>query len=341
MEPMASIQPAPAESFSLGDFFGGLQSVDLESEAMLSDDIDVWRSAIRYKQERSDWSFEAGLSTTDYTLDYQPFSLFGGFPISLDETTWQADLTVAHRIGDSLEGSLTLSGYEGFPDYRSIWIAEYYAPDPRGWSVTGGMIWDPAIGTRLGIDLTYGRDTIAPGWTFGAPGNDLLESRIVALRWEQAVNPRLKTETALLYNDISDRDPRLHLQSSWTAALTDDLTLRVQFGGAAENPDFEALYGGLSLDYQITSEWSATCGGRLYDDTGEIESSGFNTAAPGVETIEFGASLLYDTGEHAVRLGLSCYETSHDPVDLDNSFFANLYHDRDWWTIRLAYTANF
>lgn len=352
-EPMDSGEPDPVAGASFGDLFGGLQRIDLESEAMLSDDIDVWRSAFRYAQDRGGWSIEAGASFTDYSLDYEPFALFGGSPASLDESTWQGDLTFAHEIGDSFEGSLTLSGYDGYSDYRSIWIAEYYrqtfdfpgsgyyGPDPHGWAVTGGLTWDPHIGTRVGLDLIYGRDTIAPGWTFGAPGNDLLESRTVALRWEQAVNPRLRSELALLYNDVTERDPRYHLQSTWTAALTDAVTLRAQLGAATEDPDFDALYGGLSLDYQFSTNWSLTCSGRLYDDTGEIESAGFNTAAPGVETAELGASVLYDNGEHALRLGVSFYDTSYDPVDLDNAFFANLYDDRDWWTIRLAYTANF
>ena len=60
-----------------------------------------------------------------------------------------------------------------------------------------------------------------------------------------------------------------------------------------------------------------------------------------METAELGASVLYDNGEHALRLGVAFYETSYDPVDFNNSFFANLYQDRDWWTIRLAYTTNF
>ena len=352
----AGIEPAgpdPAAGRSLPDLFGGIQSIDLETEALLSDDIDIWRSALRYSQERQAWSLDAGLSHTDYTLDYQPFARFGGTPARLDEGTWQADLTFAHQLGDSFEASLGFSGYDGFADYRSIWIAEYYRqtfnfpgsgyypPDPHGWSVTGGLVWDPAIGTRLALDLIYGRDTIAPGWTFRTPGNDLLETRAAALRWEQALNPRLKSELSFLYNDVTDRDPRYHLQSSWAAVLTDELTLRAQLGAATEDPNFEAYYGGLSLDYQFHDDWSLTLGGRLYEDTGEIESSGFNTAAPGVKTAELGASVLYDNGDHALRLGVSFFETEYDPVSFANSFFANLYQERDWWTFRLAYSLNF
>lgn len=350
---MESLDPAPAETFSRPDFFGGIQALDVEGEAMLSSDIDIWRTAARYSQDRGSWSLEAGVSFTDYSIDYEPFARFGGASTKLDESAWQADLTLGRELNETLEATLTYSGYDGYADYRSIWIAEYYrqafnfpgsgyhAPDPHGWSLAGGLVWDPEIGTRFGLDLIFGRDTIAPGWGFRTHGRDLLETRAVAIRWEEAINPRLKSELSLLYSDVTDRDPRVHLQSSWAFILTDDLTLRAQLGGATEDPDFDAYYGGLSLDYQFADAWSCTVGGRYYEDSGEIESAGFNTAAPGIESTELGASVLYDNGTHAVRLGVSYFDTSYDPLDFENSFFANLYQDRDWWTVRLAYTLNF
>lgn len=334
-------------------FFTGEQELDFEYEALLTDDIQVNRGAFRYSQRRGDWTFDLRLSQIDYALDYQPFAPLGGIARSLDETTRQASLGIGYALSDSLETTLTFNTYDGFADFRSIWIAEYYrqafnfpgsgyaAPDPHGFSFTSGWQWNPKAGTRLSMDLTYAEDTIAPGWSFQEPGNDLLKNRAVSLRWEQALNPRLKTETSFTYFDITDRDPRMILQSSWNFAATDDLTLGANIGGSREAPDFRAFYGGVSATYEVNAKLSLRAEARLYSDTGEIETSGFNASAPGVDTSEIGLSAFYENGAHSLRLSVARYLTSFGAPDPENEFFTNLYEDRDWWTLRTAYSFRF
>jgi len=342
---------ASANAFSL---FEGVQYTDLEYEGLYSNDIDVQRASILYSQDRGDWDFELRLGYVDYELEYEPFAFLGGTPTTIDEDTREISFTVGRTISDTVDTSLSFSAYDGFSDYRSIWIAEYYRqtfspfpasgyvdPDPEGFSISSGWVWTPKLGTIFSFDLAYSEDTIAPGWDFGAPANDLLKTRAFSVRWEQAVNPKVKTETSFSLSDITDRDPRINLQSSWNVALAKDLTLGLQAGASKEQPSFESIYAGLTLTHNITSHWSITGSARFYDDSGEIESSGFNSSAPGVQSGELGLSALYTKGSHSLRLGISRLYTDYDPVDSDNEFFTHLYQDRNWWTSRIAYTYNF
>ncbi|MDB4374265.1 hypothetical protein OAG86_03085 [Akkermansiaceae bacterium] len=341
-------------SLPAADLFDGLQRLDSEFEGLFSDDIDVWSAAISYEQERNDWTISLGLTRINYDLEYSPVATLGGTALDLSENTLLGNITLAKDVSNDLQLSFGARGYDGYADYRSIWVAEYYRqnfsfpgsgyspPDPSGWSLSAGLVWSPRIESRLNFSLNYGQDTIAPGWASPfESSNDLLESRAVSIRWEETLNPSLKTETTLSYSDITDRDPRVLIQSAWNYAISDDLTLRAQMGAGRENPDFESIYGGLSLDYQLTDQWSVALSSRLYHDSGEIENSGFNTAAPGLQSVETGLSVLYQKGDHSLRASLSYYHTDYDTVDPSNDFFANLYQDRDWIAMRLAYSLNF
>ncbi|MGJ8695377.1 MAG: hypothetical protein ACSHYF_03605 [Verrucomicrobiaceae bacterium] len=345
--------PALLSLLTLPAFSQGTQSLDTEFEGLYSSDIDIWTGSVFYELEQGDWSFSGGFGRTDYSLLYQPVPTLGGTLRSLSGETWQTNLSLGNQISPDLNLSLGLRAYDGFADYRSIWIAEYYrqtfnfpgsgylSPDPGGWALNTGLVWNPRLESTLGLDLSYGRDSIAPGWTFGSSSADLLSSYNVRLRWEESLNPRLKTETSLTYSDISQRDPRILLQSSWNFAASDQLTLRAQFGAGKENPSFESVYTGITLDYELNEHWSLALSGRIYDDSGEIENSGFNTAAPGLRSYELGLSALYQNGDHAIRASLSLFQNNYDPVDPTNDFFANLYRDRDWTAARLAYSLTF
>lgn len=335
-----------------GELFGGLQRFDSEFEGLCSDDIDVWSAALSYEQERNGWRLNAGLTRLDYSLDYVPAS--GGLPTDLSESTLLGNLSIARELNSDFELSLGLRTYDGFANYRSLWIAEYYGqdfqfngsgyspPSPGGWSLTGGAVWNPRVESRVNFSLTYGEDRIAPGWsTPFESSNDLLKSRSTSIRWEETLSPKLKTETLFTYSDITDRDPRVLLQSSWNYAFNDDFTLRLHTGAVKENPNFESIYGGISLDYQVSTNWSLALSTRLYHDSGEIENSGFNTAAPGLKSSEIGLSALYQKGEHSIRASVSYYDTHYDAVDADNEEFLNLFQDRNWVAMRLAYSLSF
>lgn len=335
------------------DIFSGIQTLDFDFEALYSSDIDVIASSISYEQNRGDWTFGAGYSVSNYEIDYAPVVTLGGISTELSETTWSGHLSLGRKLSEDWEISIGGRIYEGFADYRSIWIAEYYrqtfnfpasgytAPNPGGWSLTTGLVWTPSITRLISLDFNYGNDTIAPGWTFRQPSNDLLVIKAVALRWQETLNPRVKTETSINFSDLTDRQHRVIVQSAWNYAVTDDLTFRLQLGGGKENPSFSSAYAGVGLSYSVNDNWTVGAVARVYYDSGEIENSGFNTAAPGLTSSELGLNARYTNGEHTVSLSVSYFDTNYDPVDAHNDFFANLYQDRDWGVFRLAYTREF
>ena len=333
--------------------FTGLQNIDVEYEGLFSSNRNVQRGSFSYQQKHEKWTFALSYFQTEYGLEYKPFAPLGGSDKRLEESNHQGSLSIGYTLQNNIETSVSVTSYDGFSDYRSIWIGEYYrqafnfpgsgyfAPDPKGFSISNSWGWDPQIGTSLSIDLSYSEDTITPGWTFGSPAYDLLKNRILSIRWEQAINPSLKTETSFYYSDITDREPRLNLQSSWNYALTNEITLGAQLGGSREESDFDSFYGGLSVTYEVNDYLSLKFNGRLYSDSGEIETSGFNSAAPGINTAEIGISALIEHGDHAFQLGISSFTNNYKDTDSDNEFFTNLYDDRDWITIRAAYTFEF
>lgn len=345
-------------SFSLSpthgqNMFLSLQTIDYDLEALHASDIGVIALSFSCQQERGDWTFELGFTGSDYEIDYAPVASLGGAASELSERTWSGNLGLSKKVSDNWKFSVAARAYDGFVDYRSIWIAEYYrqtfdfpgsgyvAPDPKGWALTTGVVWSPSLTRQVALDFTYGHDIVAPGWTFQQASNDRLLIQSVALRWQEALNPRLKSEAAVLFTDVMDRQHRVIVQSAWNYAVTDELTARLHFGGGKENPSFSSGYAGIALSYDLNASLSVGAVARVYNDAGEIENSGFNTAAPGLTSSECGVNMRYTREEHTFSFSASYFDSNYDPVDVDNDFFANLYRDREWGVFRFAYTREF
>ncbi|YCM46453.1 hypothetical protein V2O64_10530 [Verrucomicrobiaceae bacterium 227] len=345
--------------------FSGLQRLDLGHDLLHSADIDVQRSTILYQQDHTSWTLEANLAFTDIGVDYR--DPVGATSSSfIREESWSGGLTLGKNFSDTLSATLGFSTYEGFTDFQSAWISEYYdqfvgipfartydSASPQGAALSTGLVWDYLPGTaRLTAKLSFSRDDIVPAWSaVPNPDNffipeaqatpDVLDTYQASVTWEAALNPRLKSQVTFRYSDITARSPRYQLRNQWAWAITSQLTARAHIGGAIERPDFEALYGGLALDYQLNSHWSISAAARFYRDTGEVVSAGFNTAAPSLDSYELSASVAWSNGPTTLRLGAGIYDTDYDEPDEDNQFFANLYQDRDYFLGRFALSHSF
>jgi len=337
-------------------WFTGEKEFELSGESLSSGDIDVQTYGALFSGVEREWTVEGGVSFANYRESYVPV-LFGSNE-TLTEQTLQANLGVTREWSKEWSGTLSFSAYDGFSDYRSIWISEYYrqlfgafdayeAPNPNGYSITTGSSWYylPGSGTAR-LSVFYAEDEIAPGWGFdsaaGIPesGDDTLDTIGSSLTVDQAVNSWLKTRLILSARDTSDRDVRLGVANSW-AATKGPLSLRVTGGYSEESPTFDASYVAAILEWNFMPEWSANIGLRAYQDSGEIQSSGFNALAPPVETFEIFGGLTWDRGDLAVSAGVGFLESNYDPLSEDNEFFGNLYKDRDWVTLRLAASYTF
>jgi hypothetical protein len=315
------------ESLPAFRLFDGLQRSDADVELLTGGGISVFRSAAAYEQKRNDWTFTAGTALSSISIDYEP--------------------SIVTSAADRRD-------YDGFSDYRSLWIAEYYdqftgflpgyeKADPHGWSVNAGAAWEYLPRTaKLTASLSYGYDHIVPAWSpLGAAvsrSRDALGTLTGSLAWEAALTPAVKMEHTLRVTDTAGRELRWQARSEFAWAATDRLTFRAEAGGAMEDPTFEALFAGLSAEYAFTGKWRAGLSARIYDDTGELETANFDTAAPGVTTRELSAHLLWSSGTTSVRLSAGVLDASYDGLSDDNLFFGNLYRDRDFFTTRLAIT---
>lgn len=352
------------EPLSPGNFlnaiFSGPKRLDFNHETLTHDDIAVNRSNFTHRQGRENWSLEATLGYTTISIDYTD-AVGLTRARERDEANWSGGLTLGFDASEKLSTTIGFTCYEGFADYQSVWISEYYdqfigipfadsyvKASPRGLGFQTGLVWDDSY--RLGrFSATFGisDDKIVPAWSpalaggsnpmlIAEPTIDSLKTYSGVLSWQKAINPSLKTRVTFRYTDITARDPRRQLNNQWAWAISNDLTLRAHIGDAKEGNDFEALFGGLALNYEFSPQWSASVTGRLYRDTGEIVSAGFNSAAPELNSSELSASIAWAGESTTIRLGVGFYETDYAEADEDNRFFADLYKDRDFLLGRLA-----
>ena len=94
-------------------------------------------------------------------------------------------------------------------------------------------------------------------------------------------------------------------------------------------------------EWNFAPQWAANVGFRLYQDSGEIESSGLNASAPGLDGSEISAGLRWDRGDLSISGTVGLLTSDYQPLSADNLFFGNLYRDRDWWTLRLSASFSF
>ncbi len=330
---------------------------DAESSVLWADGIVLSEHALggRITSDPFDVGLTVGYSTFD--LDYEP-SIFGAdTTLTEDRTTYALDGRVTLASQWDLVGSVAY--YDGFSDYRSLWISEYYNqlfggvpsfvdPAPKGVSYTLGLEWEYIpIMAKVRLTGGYGKDTIAPAYDIGENGLERsrpdLYTKLLQLQTENVLSSRVVVQNTFQYTDTTNREKRWTAQTGWNIALADALYLRLLGGYAVEQPSFEAYHIGGTLEYQVADEWFVRVNARYYEDTGEIENSlgGFTSSAPGLESFEFGAGLRWQGVHSALNLYAGYYQTNYDALAEDNLFLQNLYADRRWGLVQLSYTYSF
>ncbi len=337
-------------------WFTGTKEFEVSGESLSADDIDVQTYNALFSGTKGDWTVEGGVSLAAYRENYVPI-LFGTTE-TLTEETLRANISVTREWNKEWSSTVSLSAYDGFSDYRSIWISEYYrqlfgsfpayhAPEPNGYSISAASSWNylPRSGTAK-LSIFYAADEIAPGWSFDSaagipvPADDTLQTFGTSLSADQAINGWLKTRLVVNARHTTDREVRLGIENSW-AATAGPVAFRISGGYSEESPTFDASHIGAILEWKFMPQWTANIGVRSYQDSGEIQSSGFNALAPPVESSEIFGGLLWDRGDLSVSAGVGFLESDYDALSEDNEFFGNLYKDRDWLTLRFAASYKF
>lgn len=340
----------------------GVNRLDFETDGLFSGDIDVISSKLAFEQVRGSWNFSGSVGYTHHRVEYTP--AFVTSAATRKEDSQAFDLQIEKTINPylTLTGSLAYS--HGYSDHRSIWISEFYdqsnsfdpayrEADPESFSGSVGLQWNYDPGKSfLSIAFSQADTTIVPGWETEVDEltgdaslfstNDTLRTYSGTAIWNTVVNQRMRAQQTLRIGRTQSRRIRTQFQSELAYAVTNDLTLRLQLGGAHEDPAFISRYGGLGLVYELNSAWQVNLNYRYYEDTGEVNTSNFNTAAPEIATRELSAGIRWSNGTTSILGSVGLYETDYESVaGTGNVFFSGLYKDREFTAVRLAVSHSF
>jgi hypothetical protein len=338
------------------------QQVRAEFEGLFASDLQLTQSSVSYGLKRGGWELNAGVSTSTYDLDYAPAPFdFLGSATDLSERRIAGSLGGRVKVFEPL--TLLVNGglYDGFNDYRSVWLNEYFrqqfsevggfgdsytAATPRGENLNVGLRWEylPTVGFVQG-DVTYAHDEIAPGYEIDFDGLRRGRSQLYTASYhvalENILTRRIRVLNEFRLTDTTNRRNRYGYQGSINVALADRWVLRAFGGYTQEDPTFEARYYGGTVEYEPATGWLISVSGRHYQDTGEIENTLFSSAAPGLDAWQVGVGVRRVWGVHSLKVFVAPYFTRYQPAGIGTAFFQNLYQDRDWGTFQVAYAAEF
>ena len=336
--------------------------LDFETDGLFSGDIDVISSVLRFEQNRGSWNFSGNVGQSYHRVEYTP--TFVTSAVTRRENSQNYDFRVEKTINPYFTVTGSVAYGQGFTDHRSIWISEYYdqlngfdpayrEADPETFSGSLGLQWNYKPGKSfVSVALSQADTTIVPGWETDVneltgeatlfSTQDTLRTFSGTLIWNSIINSRLRSQQTLRIGRTESRRIRTQFQSEFAYALTDEFTMRLQLGGAHEDPTFISRYGGVNFVYDFNQQWQLNLGYRYYEDTGEVNTSNFNTAAPAISTRELSAGLRWTNGSMSVLGSVGLYTTDYESVlGTGNVFFSGLYQDRDFTAARLAITYQF
>lgn len=345
-------------------------ALETDVEATWASDIFLTDSRLTYRHDLGDVEWDASFSYASFDMDYRPFTEFDffGFEEDLDEDRFGGQLNLRYAPVDPLTLLAGAGIYDGYTDYRRVWIANRYRqkydhpdfvripgyeePDPKGWNAYAGTRWEylPLAGFAE-LRLGYAADQTAPGYEDGEDsmgdylllrGREHLQTKSATLSSENVLTSWLRSLNEFAVIHTSDREARFTYQGSLNVALGRAWTVRGYGGLSTEEPQFDAFFFGATLEWQALRALFFGVTGRYYEDTGEIVDSLLtSSAAPPLRSWELGVGVRYVWRRSALRLYVATFRTNYDPIDVGAAEFTYLYSDRKWGLAQLAYSWEF
>ena len=342
-----------------------VQAMLLEAsvESLRSDAVDLLDTSFRYRHSVPGLDLDLALSFNEIGVGYQPppdpHSFSSEVPVDRKERMKAYQASLRETSSGPLLFNVSAGIYDGYADYRSVWIAEryrqlnQYAPeyqeaDPNGWNVGAGGRWEylPASGF-FQLDVAYQHDVVSPGyeWTILqglVRGIEDLDTWSATAAFENVLTPRIRTLHQFAVAKTTAREARYSYLGSLNYAAGEDWVWRPTIGFVQESPTFDALSLGLSVEYALGDNWTAGINGRYYGDTGEIEDLAvISSAAPPMDAFQIGGSLRWAGEGKSFRLQAGHYETRYDEPGLGQVEYFHLYQGRDWVYIESAFSIGF
>jgi hypothetical protein len=334
------------------------QTIDASGEGLFTRDFQVTQWALQYGHEYAAFAWDLGLTYNTYDIDLRsPDPFFESASVSSDRVLVQANVT--RQIHEKLSWQGVAGYYDGFQNFRSLWLHDYYKQigdlpffgsypeiSPRGYQLGTQLRWEylPATGYLEG-NFGYYKDWIAPSAEFERVtvlGQSVIDSFAFRLASENILSSRIRSLLELQLTDTAAREKRYGIQHSLNVALGESWVLRTQGGWVTEDPQFEAFFVGATIEHELSPSWLVSCFGRYYNDSGEIQNSlPTSNAPPGLDSYQVGMGLRWIGEQSSVKLSGGPYFTRYEKADIEAPFFEDLYRSRDWAMVQVAYSLRF
>ncbi len=329
--------------------------MEANSEALWASGVTLTESSLGYRQTQRKSQLTLNVSYSTIDLAYQPadFDIISR-PAGLSTHRIAAQIGLKQKLTSSLVAIGTGGFYDGYANYRTLWLDEYYRQyysdvagynksHPAGYNFSTGIRWEyqPASGF-LQVDAIYSRDNVPSGYeivvrpppqigTELVRSADRLETAGARLSLENVLTRRVRILNEFQMADTTDRDPRFSYQGSLNWAVAERWVLRSVLGLSKEDPNFHSFSFASTLEYDWEQKWFVSLFGRYYKDNGEIDNPQlFNIAAPALETFQVGAGLRWQGDRWSFKLVAGPYFTRYASVEADVKPFEKLYRGRAW-----------
>ena len=325
-----------------------------------SDDVSLIQTSWVGDFESASWESTVSFAYGHYSMDYVPVPFdFNGMETQLSERNLALQINTQNLVSQywTLMGGAGI--YDGFTNYRSVWLDEYYRQqfselgdtpgadnyveaDPKGINATVGGRWEYRPGTGFAqINISWLEDDVSPGYEIDFDGlrrgSLVLNTGAVSVSTENVISKRVRSYVSVRASDTTDRSTRYGADAALHVAIADDWVARFTLGRAEEDPQFEADFGSIALERSFSESLTAFVDFRQYEDTGEIENALlFTSAAPGLDSQRWGAGIRWMGDHWSARLYIASLDTEYEPTRDSTDFFQNLYADRDWTVFQFA-----
>jgi hypothetical protein len=223
---------------------------------------------------------------------------------------------------------------------------KYKSAQPWGYNVASGLRWEyiPDAGFA-DAKVSYHYDKVSPGYEGGPPlvrMRDTYYTRSGTLSSENVLTRRLRTLVEGRIDDTTDREVRLTLQGAVNYAVAENWVMRLVSACAKENPHFTSKAISVALERDWRGTWFVSMFGRYYEDTGEIDNGFANdTSAPPLETYQVGLGVRRQGNRSVCKLDIGPCFTRYEADQRRNTDLDQLYKDRDWVLMQVAYQYEF
>jgi hypothetical protein len=318
-------------------------------DALWSSHIGLTESMVAYRQNRPTSDFKASLSVNTLGVDYEPART----DIITDPTRLREEqIAFLTSFRKTWSPPLTWLGsaglYEGYSDYRSLWLNEYYRQvfsgvagyrkaHPWGFNLSAGLRWEylPASGF-LELDGFVYRDNIAPEYVKEVirplqRGRETLHTTGLRLSLENVLTRRLRSLQEIQIAGTTDRELRYSYQGSLNWAAAEHWVLRSEIAASREDPQFNSVSLGATFEHDWEQRWFFSLMGRYYRDDGQIENPQIITSAtPALETFQIGIGLRWQGATASFKVVAGPYYSRYGALERATLPFGKLYRDRDW-----------